>query len=97
MAARKSSNCAASTGNKPAEHDRHRGAKAGQRLAHRLAVVGDGVADAGIRDLLDRGGEEADLAGTELFDVDHLRREHADAVDLVGGAGAHHADALALA
>ena len=79
-----------------AEHHRDGRAEAGQRLAHRLAVVGDGVADAGVGHFLDRGGEEADLAGAELLDVHHLRREHADAVDLVGGAGAHHADALAL-
>ena len=79
-----------------AEHHRNGRAEAGQRLAHRLAVVGDGVADAGVGHFLDRGGEEADLAGAELLGVHHLRREHADAVDLVGGAGAHHADALAL-
>ena len=53
-----------------AEHDRDGRAKAGQGLAHRLAVVGDGVADAGVGDLLDRGGEKSDLAGTELLDVD---------------------------
>ena len=57
----------------PAEHHRDRGAEAGQRLAHRLPVVGDGVADAGVGHLLDRGGEEADLARAELVGIDHLR------------------------
>ena len=59
-------------------------------------LVGDGVADAGVGHFLDRGGEKADLAGAELVELDALGREHADAVDLVGGVGAHHADALAL-
>jgi hypothetical protein len=45
--------------------------------------------------LFDRGGEKADLARAELFDVHHLRSEHPDAVHFVGGVGAHHADALA--
>jgi hypothetical protein len=62
----------------------------------RLAVVGDGVANAGIRDFLDRGRDEADLAGAELVHIDHLRREVADALDIIGGVGAHHANALAL-
>ena len=52
----------------PAEHHRDGRAEAGQGLAHRLPVVGDGVADAGVGHLLDRGGEKADLAGAELVD-----------------------------
>ena len=79
-----------------AEHHRDRRAETGQRRGHRLALVGDGVADAGVGDFLDRGGEKADLAGPELVELDALGREHADAVDLVGGVGAHHADALAF-
>ncbi len=41
-------------------------------------------------------GDEADLAGAEAVDGQHLRREHADALDLVFGVRAHHADGLAL-
>ena len=79
-----------------AEHHRDRRLEARQHVGHRLAVVGDGVADAGIGHFLDRGGDEADLAGAEFVDLRHLRREEADALDVIGGVGAHHADALAL-
>ena len=79
-----------------AEHHRDRRLEARQHLRHRLAVVGDGVADAGVGDFLDRGGDEADLAGAEFVGRRQLRREEADALDVVGGVGAHHADALAL-
>ena len=71
-----------------AEHHRLRRAEAGQRGGGGLAVVGDGVADIGVRDFLDRGGEEADLAGAELADVDELWGEDADAVELVGSRSA---------
>ena len=37
-----------------------------------FAFVGDGVADAGVADLFDRRGEEADFAGAEFRDVGHL-------------------------
>src|SRR5262249_6843066 len=50
----------------PAEHDRDGGLQAGEGSLDRLAVVRDGVADAGIGHLLDRGGEKADLARAEL-------------------------------
>ena len=79
-----------------AEHDRDGGTKAGQRRGDRLLVVGDRVADAGVGHLLDRGGEEADLARAEFVGFDALGGEHADSVHFVGGVGAHHADALAL-
>ena len=79
-----------------AEHHRDRRAEAGQRLVHRIALVGDGVADARVGDFLDRGGEHADLAGAELVDGRELGLEHADAVDLVMRGDADHADALAL-
>ncbi len=49
-----------------AEHHRNGGLEAGQHVGDRLAIVGDGVADAGVRDFLDRGGDEADLAGAEF-------------------------------
>ena len=45
--------------------------------------------------VLDAGGDEADLAGAEAVDRHALGREHADAIDLVGGAGRHQADFLA--
>ena len=42
------------------------GLKPGSMSRDRLAILGDGVADAGIGHFLDRGGDEADLAGAEL-------------------------------
>ena len=71
-----------------AEHHRLRRLEARQRLGGRPLVVGDGVADAGVGDLLDLRGDVADLAGTELGGLDHLGAEHADAVDLVMRVGA---------
>ena len=59
------------------------------------AGVGDGVADAGLGDLLDLRGDEADLAGAELLQLLDLGAEAADAVDEVGGAGGHELDLLA--
>src|SRR5271165_4447189 len=58
IAARKSSNCAASTGNSPQN--------------------------------------TTGIAGAELAGFQHLRGEHADAVDLVARMRPHHADALAF-
>ena len=49
-----------------AEHHRLHGLEARKRLGRGLALVGDGVADAGVGHFLDRGGEEADLARAEL-------------------------------
>jgi hypothetical protein len=63
----------------------------------RAAVVGDGVADAGLGDVLDLRGDEADLAGAELAELLDLGAEHADPVDQMAGAGGHEADLLALA
>src|SRR5262249_46628559 len=63
---------------------------------HRLALVGNGVADPGVGDFLDRGGEKTDLARAELVGLDPFGREYADAVDFVSRAGTHHADALAF-
>ena len=97
MAARKSSKLRGVDREQPAEHHRDRRPEAGQRRGGGLPIVGDGVADAGVGHLLDRGGEEADLAGAELLDRREFWREHADAVDVVGGVGAHHLDALVLA
>ena len=78
-----------------AEHHRLHLTEAGQRRRGRAALVGDGVAHGGVRHLLDLGGDEPDLAGTERLDVGALGPEDADAVDLMAGAGLHHADSLA--
>ena len=43
-----------------------------------LVVVGDGVADFGVGDILDVGDEEADFAGAQLVDLDRLGRENAE-------------------
>ena len=43
------------------DHRLHR-PEAGQRLRRRPPVLGDGVADPGVGNFLDRAGEEADLA-----------------------------------
>jgi hypothetical protein len=59
--------------------------------------VGDGVADAGLADVLDLRGDEADLAGAELGQVLDLGAEGADAVDQMLGAAGHELDVLALA
>ena len=79
-----------------AEHDRLAGAKPRQRAVGGLAVVGDGVADPGVGDLLDRGRDEPDLARPQPVDQQCLGGQHADAVDQVGGTVAHEADLLAL-
>ena len=72
IAARRSSNCAASTGNRPQNTTGIDGRKPGSGFGDGLAVVGDGVADAGVRHFLDRGGEEADLAGAEFAGVESV-------------------------
>ena len=79
-----------------AEHHRLRRLEAGQRVRGRAAVLGDGVADAGVGHFLDRAGEEAELAGAELVDIELVGGEDAGALDQMLCAGAHHADVLAL-
>src|SRR6516162_7071069 len=49
-----------------AKHHRNCWTKARQRRGHRLAFVGNGVANAGVGDFLDRGSEKTDLARAEL-------------------------------
>ncbi len=71
--------------------------EAGQSLSGGPAGVGDGVADPGLGDVLDLGGDEADLAGGELGELLDLGPEGADPVDQVGGARSHEGDVLALA
>uniref|UniRef100_A0A0N4ZLE2 Glucosamine_iso domain-containing protein n=1 Tax=Parastrongyloides trichosuri TaxID=131310 RepID=A0A0N4ZLE2_PARTI len=61
-----------------------------QRFGRGLLLVGDGVADGGVGDFLDLGGDEADLAGAKLLDRGVLGQEDADAVDQMGRAGLHH-------
>ena len=83
-------------GEEAAEDDRLRGFEARQRGGAGLFLVGDGVADAGVADLLDGGGQEADLAGAERVDFGHRGAEDADAVDVVDRAVLHHADTVAF-
>ena len=96
MAARRSSKSAASTGKMPQKTTGSAGRKPGSGVGGRPAVLGDGVADGGVGDFLDRAGEEAELARAELAPVDQLGREDADLVHLVDGGGPHHADLHAL-
>ncbi len=77
-----------------AEDDRLHRLETGQRGSGRAAVLGDRVADPAIRDGLDAGGDEADLAGTEGRGGDALRCEDADPLDHVDGAGRHQPDLL---
>ena len=79
-----------------AEHHRLSRLEAGQRLGRRAPVVSDRVADAGVRHLLDLGGDVADLSGAERIGLGHLGAEDPDPVDLVGRARPHHADPHAL-
>ena len=78
----------------PGEHHRLGRLEAGQRRRARVAGLGDRVADARIGDLLDGGGEEADLARAELGPLARERREHADRLDLVLAARRHEAHLL---
>ena len=80
----------------PAEHHRLRRLEAGKRRCGGLLLVGDGVSHARVGHLADRGGEEADLAWAEPVAHLLLGAEDADAVDSVGAARQHQADALAL-
>ena len=45
--------------------------------------VGDGLADAGLADVLDAGDEVADLAGAERGDRRRHREAHADLLGVV--------------
>ena len=77
---------------KPTEDHRHAGPKARQRRRRRSSDRGDRVAHVAVAHVLDGGGDEADLARSEAVDQRLLGREHADPLDLVLGAGGHHAD-----
>ncbi|MNJ38137.1 hypothetical protein D3C77_329780 [compost metagenome] len=82
-------------GEQAAEHHRLDFLEALQRLGRRLLLISDGVADGGVGDFLDLGGDEADLARAELVDRGVLGQEDADAIDQVRRAGLHHLDAHA--
>ena len=86
----------ASTGNRPQKTTGWTSLKPG-RASAAGAGVGDGIADAGLGDFLDLGGDEADLAGAELLQLLDLGAEAADSIDEVGRAGGHELDLLALA
>jgi hypothetical protein len=66
------------------EHHRLDRLEAGQRRRARAIGVGHRVADPGVRDVLDRGGDDADLAGGQLVDLEQVRRAHRDQRALVG-------------
>ena len=79
-----------------AEHHRLDLAVAGERLGRGIALGRQRVADAQLRDVLDAGDQEADLAGAEPRRRGHLRREETDVVDLGLGSRLHRSDRLAL-
>ena len=79
-----------------AEDHRLRRPEAGQRLGRRPPVVGDRVADAGVGHLLDRAGEEADLARAELGQSTSFGVKTPTLSTSWAGAGPHHADLHAL-
>ena len=60
-------------------------------------MVGNGIADAAVADAFDACGDEADFAGIKRVDVLHFGGEDADFVNLINGAGSHHADLLFFA
>ena len=96
MAARRSSKLAASTGNRPQNTTGIAGRKPGSGSSTGLrSSVMVSPTRVSATSLI-----EAVMApispGTELVDRRELGREHAGAVDVIGGVGAHHADALAL-
>ncbi len=70
--------------------------EAGQGFERGIGVVGDGVADFGVGDILDVGDDEADFAGDELLDLDRLGSEHAESFGVEGGAVPPEANAVAL-
>ena len=71
--------------------------EAGERLDGGIAVVGDGVADLRVGDVLDVGDEESDFAGDEFVDLDGLGSEHAESLGIEGCSVPHETDSLTLA
>ncbi len=96
MASRRSSNSLVSTGKRPQKTTGWDGLKPGSAWAvGRFSWVMVSPTR-GVADLLDGGVEVADLAGAEALDGGHGGAVDADVVDVVGAAGLHHADAVAL-
>src|SRR5438067_684406 len=65
----------------PAERHWLRLLAAGQRFGRGVEGVGDGVAAVDVGDVLDLGGEVADLPRRQFFAGHHARTEAADVVD----------------
>ncbi len=61
-----------------------------------MVLAGDGVADAGLADVLHPGDEVAHLADPEVAGLDGLGADDADLEHLVHGAGRHHLDPVAV-
>src|SRR5271165_1379953 len=68
--------------------------KLGRRRAR---LIGDGVADLGVGDILDVRYQEADFASGEFLDLDRFGRQHAHRLDVEGLAVRHEPDLHALA
>ena len=83
-------------GVEPGEHHGLDFLEAGQRLEGGIGVVGDGVADLGVGDVLDVGDDESDFAGHELVDLHRLGSEDAESFRVEGGAVPPEANAIAL-
>ncbi len=69
---------------------------AAEGLGRTVLQAGDGVTDLGLTDVLHAGDDVAHLADADAVGRGHLRGGDADLQQLVGGAGGHHPDALAL-
>ncbi len=78
------------------EHHRARLLVAAERHGGALVHRRDGVTDLGLPDVLHTGDDVAHLADAQAVGDLRLRRDDADLQQLVGGAGGHHRDALAL-
>ncbi len=71
--------------------------KAGQGVGGGARVLGDGVADARIGNVLDGSDKESDFASGQLVDLDRLRGEHAHRLDVEDLVVPHEANLHALA
>ena len=68
----------------------------GQRFDRGAIVIGDGVADLGVGNVLDVGDKEANFAGDQFFDFHRLGREYAQSFDLEHAPVPPQADVLSL-
>ncbi len=78
------------------EDHRPRVLVAAEGLGGAVVQAGDGVTDLGLTDVLHAGDDVAHLADADAVGRGHLRGGDTDLQQLVGGAGGHHPDALAL-